>query len=169
MRLPRTLPASFVVCACVLLLAACGAASPSISSGSAVPAPADGVAYCTDKGGAPTRRQAAWNTNQDPAAWLLLAGSQTFCEVEMTEGDNTTRISVDLGTLSSEAPTLAAIALPRQVVIAVNSATLSRLSIGMSAVSGKLASRSFHSPSSLMSNSGAQSERPSAMPPGSLS
>jgi hypothetical protein len=61
---------------------------------------------------------------------------------------------------------LSAMSLPRQVVIAVNSATLSRLSIGMSAVSGKAASLSAHSPSSFTSNSGAQSERPSVMPPG---
>ena len=66
--------------------------------------------YCTDKGGILTPRRAAWNTNQDQAEWLLLATTQTFCEFDDGSGDSETRISVDLTTLSSETPTLAAIA-----------------------------------------------------------
>src|SRR5689334_15918198 len=57
-----------------------------------------------------TPRRAAWNTNQEEAQWLLLATTQTFCEFEDGSGDSATRISVDLTTLSSESPTLAAIA-----------------------------------------------------------
>ena len=67
-------------------------------------------AYCTDKGGMLVDRVATWNTNADPAAQLPLAGHQTFCEFESGRGDQTTRISVDLATLSSAQPTIAAVA-----------------------------------------------------------
>jgi hypothetical protein len=55
-------------------------------------------------------RVAVWNTNADKAAQLPLAGRMTFCEFESGQGDTTTRIAVDLTTLSSEQPTLAAVA-----------------------------------------------------------
>jgi hypothetical protein len=64
-------------------------------------------------------RVATWNTNADPPAWLQLAGRMTFCEFESGEGDQTTRISVDLVTLYSEQPTLAAIAYLSKVPPAV--------------------------------------------------
>src|SRR5690242_1368744 len=122
-RLPL-LRSTAVLAACALLLAACGPGlvpgastgagePPATSSGSAMPAPA----YCTEQGGTLTQRQAAWNTNQDPAGWLLLAGTETFCEFQDGEGDESTRISVDLLTLSSETPTLAAIAYLSDVEI----------------------------------------------------
>jgi hypothetical protein len=69
-------------------------------------------AYCTEQGGQLVDRVATWNTNADPPAWLQLAGRMTFCEFESTQpGDSAaTRIAVDLVTLYSEEPTLAAIA-----------------------------------------------------------
>ena len=66
--------------------------------------------YCTDQGGVLVDRVATWNANADPSAWLELAGRMRLCEFEMGEGDATTRISVDLVTLSSEEPTLAGLA-----------------------------------------------------------
>jgi hypothetical protein len=66
--------------------------------------------YCTNKGGMLVDRVAVWNTNADPAAQLPLAGKMTFCEFESGAGQETTRISVDLTTLSNAQPTLAAIA-----------------------------------------------------------
>jgi hypothetical protein len=66
--------------------------------------------YCTAQGGMLVDRIATWNTNADPSQWVELAGRQTFCEFEMTEDGNTTRISVDLTTLYSEQPTLAGLA-----------------------------------------------------------
>jgi hypothetical protein len=69
-----------------------------------------GEQYCLDAGGMLVERVATWNTNADPPAWLQLAGRTTFCEFERGDGDQTTRISVDLVTLSSQQPTLAAIA-----------------------------------------------------------
>jgi len=66
--------------------------------------------YCTTKGGMLVDRVATWNTNADPSAWLQLAGRWRVCEFETGSGDQATRISVDLTTLSSPEPTIAAIA-----------------------------------------------------------
>jgi hypothetical protein len=66
--------------------------------------------YCTAQGGTLVDRVATSNTNGDPSAQLQLGGRMTFCEFEEGSGDSTTRISVDLTTLSSTSPTLAAIA-----------------------------------------------------------
>jgi hypothetical protein len=54
-------------------------------------------------------RVATWNTNADPAQRLGLAGRVTFCEFESDE-ETPSRIAVDLVTLYSERPTIAAIA-----------------------------------------------------------
>jgi len=105
----------------LLAVAGCAAvgssASPSTAPASSVGggsagSSGDGAArrYCTDKGGMLVDRVAVWNTNADPAAQLPLAGRMTFCEFESGSGQETTRISVDLTTLSSKQPTLAAIA-----------------------------------------------------------
>jgi len=101
-----------------LLLAVAGcaaAATPSAASpggGGAGGSSGDRASrqYCTDKGGMLVDRVATWNTNADPAAQLPLAGKMTFCEFESGSGQQTTRIAVDLMTLSSTQPTLAAIA-----------------------------------------------------------
>jgi len=101
-----------------LLLAVAGcaaAATPSAASpggGGAGGSSGDRASrqYCTDKGGMLVDRVATWNTNADPAAQLPLAGKMTFCEFESGSGQQTTRIAVDLTTLSSTQPTLAAIA-----------------------------------------------------------
>ena len=95
------------VAAVTLALAACaGVVAPS------APASGDAVArtYCTSKGGMLVDRIATWNTNADKPAQLPLAGRMTFCEFESGEGDGTTRIAVDLTTLSSAEPTIAAVA-----------------------------------------------------------
>jgi len=82
-------------------------ASSAAASGGGDPAARQ---YCTDKGGMLVDRTATWNTNADRAAQLTLAGRQTFCEFESGTGNETTRISVDLVTLSSAEPTIAAVA-----------------------------------------------------------
>src|SRR5690242_15154937 len=97
----------------VLLLAACQAPNGSRTEGSGAPGAVGGVAspiasgstsdaeaYCTGHGGHLVDRVATWNTNEDPAAQLQLAGRWTLCEFE-SSGDSPTRISVDLTTLSS--------------------------------------------------------------------
>ena len=83
---------------------AASAAAPATSG-----LPAGGQAYCTDHGGRLVNRIATWNTNEDPAAQLQLAGRWTLCEFE-SGGASPTRISVDLTTLSSPQPTLASLA-----------------------------------------------------------
>ena len=90
-------------------LASAGAASGAPAASSSVDTSA-AEQYCTDRGGQLTPRIATWNTNADPSAWLQLAGRWTLCEFESGEGDSATRISVDLTTLYSEEPTLAAVA-----------------------------------------------------------
>jgi putative hemolysin len=110
------------VLAIAAILAGCGTTIPSglptLPAGSGIGAgasPSTGEAaaaeaYCTSKGGQLVDRVATWNTNADPSAWLQLAGRQRFCEFESGTGDEATRISVDLVTLYSESPTLAAVA-----------------------------------------------------------
>ena len=99
--------------AVAILAVACGptggSAAPEATSTS-VGGDTDAEAYCTEQGGQLVDRVATSNTNGDPSSWLTLAGRIRLCEFEMGEGDATTRISVDLTTLSSEAPTLAAVA-----------------------------------------------------------
>lgn len=105
----------------VMLLAACqapnasrsGSSAPGASAGIASPiasgSTADTQAYCTAHGGQLVDRVATWNTNGDPSTWLQLAGRWTLCEFESAD-DPPTRISVDLTTLASPQPTLAALA-----------------------------------------------------------
>src|SRR5262245_29985412 len=105
-----------VVLALTLICAGCAPAATSAPStgGSAAPSGSSDDAaartYCTDKGGMLVERVAVSNTNADPSAQLQLAGAMTFCEFESGTGDQTTRISVDLVTLSSDRPSLAAVA-----------------------------------------------------------
>lgn len=101
----------------VIVLAGCGPTGV-VGTGSPAPNPvaspstgdADARTYCTDQGGQLVDRVATSNTNADAAAQLQLAGRMTLCEFETGDGAETTRISVDLTTLSSAAPSLAAIA-----------------------------------------------------------
>jgi hypothetical protein len=105
-----------------LIVAAC---APAASPGAGSPAASAAIdiaaarSYCTEKGGMLVDRVATWNTNADPPAWLQLAGRMTFCEFESGDGDQTTRIAVDLVTLYSEQPTLAAIAYLSKIPPAV--------------------------------------------------
>ena len=98
--------------ACMVLGACAGGAASAKPSGGS-PAAADDAAartYCTDQGGKLVDRHAVSNTNGDPSTWLRLAGEATFCEFESGAGNETTRIALDLVTLSSERPTLAGLA-----------------------------------------------------------
>ena len=65
---------------------------------------------CTAAGGMLVDRSAAWNTNGDESTWVPFAGRLRLCELESGTGEEATRIAVDLVTLASDAPTLAAIA-----------------------------------------------------------
>jgi putative hemolysin len=96
--------------AAALAVASCAGVGASVSPAVTGSADAAGQAYCTQQGGKLVERHAVAKTNGDPSTWLRLAGDQTFCEFESGTGDQTTRIAVDLVTLSSEAPTLAGLA-----------------------------------------------------------
>lgn len=117
----RSSAGAVLVVLAAFLLGGCAASTtsiaPTIGPGavgvSSAPAASPNAAaetYCTDKGGKLVDRVATWNTNGDPSTWLMLPGRWRLCEFESGEGDDTTRISVDLVTLSSETPTLAALA-----------------------------------------------------------
>jgi putative hemolysin len=101
------------MCLAAILVAGCssGTGAPAGSGASGSGTAASGAeGYCTSKGGQLVTRVATWNTNADPQAWLQLAGKSEFCEFESGSGQNATRISVDLTTLYSQQPTMAAIA-----------------------------------------------------------
>lgn len=100
--------------------AATTATSPAASSASSSSAPASiaggsaagsaaAEAYCQSKGGEVQERTAYWGTNGDQASWLALAGSTQVCRFQ-ADDEAKSRIYVDLTTLSSTEPTLAALA-----------------------------------------------------------
>lgn len=93
-----------------LALAGCGApAAPSTTIGEPVdPFPAESVAYCESNGGEVQYRQPTYGTNNDETAWVELGQAVLTCKLATT-GDGTA-IFVDLSTLYSENPTLAALA-----------------------------------------------------------
>jgi len=69
-------------------------------------------AHCKSTGGLVEMRQAVYGTNNDPSAWLWLAGKERFCQYTASD---TSRIHVSLMTLTTKKPTLAALAYYAQV------------------------------------------------------
>jgi putative hemolysin len=65
--------------------------------------------YCVSVGGQVQERQATWNTNSDPEQWVDLGRTLEVCRFE-ADDEAGSRIYVDLLTLWSEAPSLAAAA-----------------------------------------------------------
>ncbi len=89
------------------LLALLGAASPvSASVTFDVDAAQD---YCVSVGGQVQERAATWNTNSDPAQWVDLGRTMEMCRFK-ADDEAGSRIYVDLLTLWSESPSLAAAA-----------------------------------------------------------
>jgi putative hemolysin len=70
--------------------------------------PASWTKYCRSQGGVVQVRTPAADTNSPPM--IRLAGSVPFCRFTGTQGGSTSSISVDLRTLVSTKPTLAALA-----------------------------------------------------------
>lgn len=82
----------------------------SSSTGSAASDADDAAAaYCVQVGGEVEPRAAYWGTNGDQADWLALAGATDVCRFQ-TNDEAKSRIYVDLTTLYSPQPTLAALA-----------------------------------------------------------
>jgi hypothetical protein len=104
----------------ILALAGAACSTPSAASSGSAPPASGGIgsadaaaqAYCTAKGGTVVTRVPTWNTNADPSAQLTLGGPASSASSESTvPGDQAaTWLSVDLVTLSSARPTMAAIA-----------------------------------------------------------
>ncbi|CAN5856068.1 hypothetical protein BH23CHL8_BH23CHL8_19080 [soil metagenome] len=63
--------------------------------------------HCVAAGGQVQERQAFWNTNGDPSAWVDLGRSVEVCRFQ-ADAEARSRIHVDLVTLTSEDPSLAA-------------------------------------------------------------
>jgi len=89
--------------------AAPSAAAPSAAAPSAAASSAELEQHCTRSGGQVQTRAPYWNTNGDQAQWLALAGSATMCRFQ-ADDEARSRIYVDLTTLGSTEPTLAALA-----------------------------------------------------------
>ncbi len=67
------------------------------------------AAYCVEQGGQVQTRTADWGTNGDQNGWLALGGTTDMCRFQAND-EGTSRIYVDLNTLYSTQPTLAALA-----------------------------------------------------------
>jgi putative hemolysin len=63
--------------------------------------------YCTSTGGKLENREPVYGTNNPPQEWLTLSGHQGFCQYTASDGS---RIHVNLATLYTNKPTLAALA-----------------------------------------------------------
>jgi putative hemolysin len=64
--------------------------------------------YCVASGGEVETRAPYFNTNDDPSNWLRLTGARKFCQ--FTQKHDGSRIHVELSTLYSTKPSLAALA-----------------------------------------------------------
>ena len=115
-RLARVSVALVVV---VVLAAACGSGgkntSASTTTATTVTATtpandADARAYCTSKGGTVQIRDAMRGTNGTQAQWVSLGRSTPVCRFQTLHDNANSRIYVDLTTLYTQAPTLAAVA-----------------------------------------------------------
>jgi len=94
-------------------------AAKPVEAGSAKTVNSDGADlskaadYCVKKGGEVDDREPYFNTNGDPQSWLRLAGSRQFCK--FTSKKDGSRIFVELSTLYTDQPTLAALAYYAEV------------------------------------------------------
>ena len=88
---------------------ATGTSTPTSSpSGSTAGGPA--AAHCQSSGGTVQLNQPTYNTNNDESQWIKIGEPVSVCAFESGTGQEATRIWVDLVTLYSSQPTLAALA-----------------------------------------------------------
>lgn len=66
--------------------------------------------YCLDSGGTLQLRQPTFGTNDDPSTWVALGDPVQVCRFQTLGDSDDSRIYVDLVTLASRKPTLAALA-----------------------------------------------------------
>ena len=102
------LPAVVVVAA---VLAGCSAPGAEPTPGAdASPEVSAAEAYCADQGGTVQSRQPTYGTNDDRSAWIELGDPLKVCRFQTLGDEADSRIYLDLVTLYSEQPTLAALA-----------------------------------------------------------
>lgn len=95
-----------------VMLAGCAAPQvPPASSGTPTAPPASpGAAACEQHGGTVQERQPTFGTNNDESTWVLLGDPVEVCRFQTVDDDAKSRIYVDLVSISSSNPTLAALA-----------------------------------------------------------
>lgn len=111
---PRVLSAALLAAALATTLAACADTGPGptpaprpASSSAAADA---GSAACAEHGGTVQSRQPTFGTNNDPSSWVPLGDAVDVCRFQTLGDSDDSRIYVDLVTISSTRPTLAALA-----------------------------------------------------------
>ena len=97
-----------------MMLILCGAALAQTNDTAVKPVKADPeAAYCKSTGGLPELRHAVYGTNNPQQDWLVLAGTEPFCQYTLKSDGS--RIHLSLNTLFATKPTLAALAYYAQV------------------------------------------------------
>ncbi|WP_353815093.1 DUF333 domain-containing protein [Agromyces sp. SYSU T00266] len=71
---------------------------------------AEAAAYCEQRGGEVQQRQPAWQTGLDEDDWVPLGDPVAVCRFQTLDDEAQSRIYVDLVTITSDEPTLAALA-----------------------------------------------------------
>ncbi|HEY1676957.1 MAG TPA: DUF333 domain-containing protein [Candidatus Sulfotelmatobacter sp.] len=100
----------------VVLVVLCGTILSAAAQNAKAKAPTmidQAKAYCTSTGGMVEQRSAVYGTNNPQEDWLWLAGSELFCQY--TLADDGSRIHLNIITLFSPKPSLAALAYYAQV------------------------------------------------------
>lgn len=98
----------------LLALGGCSTApSPApqpTSTGASTSRTSEAEAYCVEKGGEVQTRQPTFGTNDDESAWVAMGEPVSMCRFQTLKDDDNSRIYVDLVTLASTTPTIAALA-----------------------------------------------------------
>jgi putative hemolysin len=116
----RPVVALMMICIALAIAVVLPAAKP-VQAGSAKTKTANSDAadlgkaedYCVKKGGEVDVREPYFNTNDDPQNWFRLSGDREFCKFTLKKDGS--RIFVELSTLYTEQPTLAALAYYAEV------------------------------------------------------
>jgi putative hemolysin len=99
----------------VLSLAGCATVDTEAPETTTPASNEDAAAYCEETGGTVETRHPYWNTNGDQSAWIRLPGELDLCWYQTLGDEDDSRIYLDLNTLYSETPTLAAAAYLAQL------------------------------------------------------
>jgi putative hemolysin len=97
-----------LIAATMLALAGCAAPSPAPEP-TRTPS-ADASAYCVASGGTVQSRQPSYGTNNDQSTWVAFGEPIDVCRFQTLDDSDDSRIYIDLASLDSANPTLAALA-----------------------------------------------------------